>query len=174
MDQALIQTERLTLRPLTRSDVGLIRLYSQDERLARMTRTIPHPLPPGATEAFVDGVLSGTRGDTVWAIEHRGASGPALIGLVALAEDDEIGYWIGVPFWSTGFATEAVEAVVAHCLGEMRPRLHAQVFQDNPASAQVLTKAGFRYVGEDSVYSIARGATVPVWRYELTRADLAA
>ena len=51
--QPEIATERFVLRPLRRSDAGLISLYSSDERVARMTTSIPHPLPPGATEAFI-------------------------------------------------------------------------------------------------------------------------
>lgn len=174
MAQARIETDRLTLRPLVPSDAGLIRLYSQEEKLARMTRSIPHPLPPGATEGFIASVLEGRHGGTVWAIEHRGAAGEALIGVIALGDDCEIGYWIGAPFWSTGFATEAVEALVAHCVASGRQPLGARVFQDNQASARVLTKAGFRYTGEDTVYSIARGASVPVWCYELNRPDATA
>ena len=51
--QPIITTDRLTLRPLRRADQGLIEHYAADERVARMTRTIPHPVPPGMTEAFV-------------------------------------------------------------------------------------------------------------------------
>ena len=39
--------------------------------------------------------------------------------------------------------------------------LTAEVFQDNPASIRVLTRAGFAYEGEGEIYSLARGAMVP-------------
>ena len=48
VNQPVVETERLLLRPLRRSDHGLLEMYSSDERVARMTRSIPHPLPPGA------------------------------------------------------------------------------------------------------------------------------
>ena len=49
--QKTYETERFTLRPLRISDKGLIELYASDIRVAGPTRSIPHPLPPGATEA---------------------------------------------------------------------------------------------------------------------------
>lgn len=167
MTQPVLTTERLRLRPLTQADAGLIALYTQDARVAEMTRSIPHPLPPGSTEQFIERVLSGQEEETVWAIEHLGSMADGLIGLIGLSDDEEIGYWLGAPFWSTGFATEAVDAVIAWALAEGRGPLRGEVFQDNPASAKVLTKAGFAYVGEDRAWSVARNAEVAVWRYSL-------
>ncbi len=57
-----IRTERLVLRPLRASDAGPITLHASDERVARMTAAIPHPYPPGAADAFIEGTLSGRRG----------------------------------------------------------------------------------------------------------------
>ena len=48
--------------------------------------------------------------------------------------------------------------------------LFAEVFQDNPRSARVLTNNGFDYLGDAEVHSVARGATVPTWTY-LRRMD---
>lgn len=165
--QPVLTTERLVLRPLRRADAGLIALYTSDERLARMTMNIPHPLPPGRTEAFIERVLSGERGETVWAIEHNGSVADGLIGVVALKDDGRIGYWVGVPFWSTGFATEAVQTVCGYAIGQGRVPLSAEVFQDNAASAKVLTKTGFAYVGEGRRYCTARQSEVDTWRYSL-------
>ncbi|MEM7490915.1 MAG: GNAT family N-acetyltransferase, partial [Pseudomonadota bacterium] len=60
-DQVTVTTERLSLRPMRRSDMGLIDLHAGDRRVAEMTGTIPHPLPPGATDAFVTRCLAGER-----------------------------------------------------------------------------------------------------------------
>ncbi|MFN6978004.1 MAG: GNAT family N-acetyltransferase, partial [Gemmobacter sp.] len=43
--------------------------------------------------------------------------------------------------------------------------LFAEVFQDNPRSARVLTNAGFEYLGDAETFSVARGARVPTWTY---------
>ncbi len=169
MTQPTLETDRLILRPLKRSDAGLIALYTGDAQVAKMTESIPHPLPPGSTEAFIDNALSGARPETVWAIDHKGSAAEELIGLIGLGVTGTVGYWLGAPFWHTGFATEAVEALVAHGL-PAHGRLRAEVFQDNLPSARVLIKVGFTYVGDADSYCVARGAMVPVWRYEMTAA----
>ena len=43
--------------------------------------------------------------------------------------------------------------------------LFGSVFQDNPASARVLTNAGFAYVGDAESFSVARNAKVATWTY---------
>ena len=53
MNQPVIETERFVLRPLRPSDAGMIAHYTSDRRVAQGTRAIPHPLPPGAVEAYV-------------------------------------------------------------------------------------------------------------------------
>lgn len=44
--ETLIATERFDLRPIRASDSGLVGLYAGDERVARFTSSIPHPIPP--------------------------------------------------------------------------------------------------------------------------------
>ena len=76
----------------------------------------------------------------------------------------EISFWIAPAFWNSGLASEAVRAMV-----EANPQnaktLFAAVFQDNPASARVVTNAGFDYLGDAEAFSIARNTTVPTWTY---------
>ena len=43
---------------------------------------------------------------------------------------------------------------------------------DNPASAAVLRRIGFRQIGEGTDKFEARGGEHPVWRFEATRDDI--
>jgi RimJ/RimL family protein N-acetyltransferase len=43
--------------------------------------------------------------------------------------------------------------------------IFAEVFQDNPGSARVLTNCGFEYLGDAETFSVARNARVPTWTY---------
>ena len=168
VNQPVIETERLVLRPLRRSDVGLLEMYGNDERVARMTRTIPHPLPPGAAEQFIQGALSEDRSEDIWALDGSISGLGEVMGLVALEQMDrdqsEVGYWIAPAFWNTGLASEAVNALIA-ANPHKDQTMFASVFQDNPASARVLTNTGFQYLGDAEAFSVARGATVPTWTY---------
>ena len=166
--QPVIQSERITLRPLRASDAGLIAHYTADRRVAEGTRAIPHPLPPGATEAYVARAMAPDRAEDVWAIDGGAASLSEVLGVVSLTrmapDQSELGFWVGAGFWNTGFATEAVAALVAANPHGSRT-LFAEAFQDNPGSARVLTNCGFDYLGDAESWSVARGARVPTWTY---------
>ena len=119
MSQATLSTERLTLRPLRMSDIGPIQLYASEERLARMTTSIPHPLPPGAAESFVEKSMAERGAETVWAITPKNGLRDELVGLISVEQNGplnagELGYWVGEPFREVGYATEAVVALVGH------------------------------------------------------------
>ena len=170
-----IETERLVLRPLRASDAGPITLHASDERVARMTAAIPHPYPPGAAEAFVEGTLTGRRAEEVWAIDATPLGGEELIGVIGFMPNPGVlGYWVGPPYWNVGYATEAVTALVAHLLTARGiERLEAAVFTDNPASASVLLNAGFCDIGITSIFSVARGESAPGRTFRLERAGWA-
>ena len=170
VNQPIIETERFVLRPLRRSDQGLIEFYAGQEEVARMTTTIPHPLPPGATEAFIARAQAEDRLEDVWAMDGSGVEQPEIMGLISLKRLDdevsEVGYWVGPAFWNTGLASNAVRALIeANPLNNRA--LFASVFQDNPASARVLTNCGFQYLGDAESFSVARNAAVPTWTYSL-------
>mgnify|MGYP003541881658 FL=1 len=166
--QSVIAAERFVLRPLRCSDAGLIALYTSDRRVAEGTPSILHPLPPGASEAMIARALGDRREADVWALDGSERGLAEVLGLVTLTPhgdgQSEVSYWVAPAFWNTGFASEAVNAVVAANPHGSRT-LFAEVFQDNPASARVLTNAGFEYLGDAESFSVARDAKVPTWTY---------
>lgn len=165
--QPAFATERLSIRPVRRGDMGPIETYASDRRVASMTATIPHPLPPGATDAYVTRCLAGEP-ERVWALDATSVGLGELVGIVSLRaigrRQSEIGYWVAPVVWNTGLATEAVRAVMeANPLGDRQ--VFGTVFQDNPASARVLTNAGFDYIGDAEAFCVARGVVLPQWTY---------
>lgn len=158
--------ERVELRPLRRADAGPLALYAGEARVARMTSSLPHPYPPGAALAFIEGSATTDQG-AVWAIDGSRSELPDLVGTIGLgrpgAHGADIGCWIAPPFWGRGLAREAVRAVVGARLFDAPVR--GVVFQDNPASARVLEAVGFRRSGEGEAFSVARGEPVATWVY---------
>lgn len=167
-DQPVIEADRFALRPLRQSDKGLLELYAGDRRVAEMTRSVPHPLPPGAADAFIARAQSEDRSEDVWALDGSKSGLSELLGVIALEHMDrnqsEIGYWVAPAFWNTGIASEAVEAIIA-ANPHGGQTLFASVFQDNPVSARVLTNAGFDYLGDAEAFCVSRGRKVPTWTY---------
>lgn len=167
VNQPVIETDRFTLRAPRSGDIGMLTMYAGDERVARGARSIPHPLPPGVADAFVARARHPDRDEHVWVLDG-GEKGHEVLGVISLRRMDrnqsQLGYWVAPAFWNAGLASEAVTALVAaNPLGN--EILFAEVFQDNPASARVLTNAGFEYIGEAEAHSVARGANVPTWTY---------
>lgn len=159
---------RFMLRPVQPSDAGLITLYASDRRVADMTVSIPHPFPPGAAEAFIDRATRDDGTEHVWIMDASSFGGSELLGLISLEqldrEQSEIGYWIAPAMWNTGLASEAVRSLVEANPLQNRT-IFGTVFQDNPASARVLTNAKFDYLGDAEAYCVARGAKVATWTY---------
>lgn len=168
LNQPLVETQRFDLRPVRKSDMGLIQMYFSDQRVARMTPSIPHPLPPGTTEAFVTRAMASARDEDVWAMDGTKSGGPELMGLISLLrlerDQSEVGYWVAPAFWNTGLASDALAALVG--ANPLRNKtMFAAVFQDNPASARVLIHCGFEYLGDAETFCLARDAAIPTWTY---------
>lgn len=168
VNQPTLDAGWFDLRAVRKSDQGLIGHYGADERVARMTTSIPHPLPPGAAEDFVARALREDRDEDVWVMDATRTGGSELMGLISLERMDrnqsEIGYWVAPAFWNEGVAQAAVSALVTANPLE-NDTIFASVFQDNPASAKVLTNCGFQYLGDAESFSVARNATVRTWTY---------
>ncbi len=163
-----IATERFALRPVRKSDAGLFALYAGDRRVAEATQAIPHPLPPGAAEAFcARAMLAGSEED-IWVMDGTRSGLPEVLGVISLRMMDrnqsEVAFWVAPAFWNHGIASEAVNALVA-ANPQKSCTLFAEAFQDNPGSARVLTNAGFQYLGDAESYSVARDANMPTWTY---------
>ena len=168
--QPTLTSDRFVLRPVRRSDEGLLNLYYADPRVARMYRNVPHPLPEGAVTAYIDDATSPERVRDVWAIDGSAQGHAEVMGLITLERMDrnqsEISYWVAPAFWNTGIASEAVR-VLLDANPQNARQIYAKVFQDNPGSARVLTNCGFDYLGDAEAFSVAREASVPTWTYVL-------
>lgn len=149
----VIETPRLLLRPFLPADGVLVQRLAGVREIADTTLHIPHPYPDGAAEAWI-----GThaerwtdRAELVLAITLKdGGNFVGAVGLVLAPAHDraELGYWIGVPYWRRGLATEAASGLVDFgfkVLGLQRVQAHHM--SRNPASGRVLLKLGMRREG---------------------------
>jgi RimJ/RimL family protein N-acetyltransferase len=165
--QPVLETERLTLRPLRKSDAGLCSLYSSDWRVASMTTSIPHPNPPGAVEAFIASTHRLDHHEAVWAIDATKGFGTEFVGIMGLRGSGGLGYWIAPFFWNLGIASEAGAAVVDYAFKSGAERVHASHFEDNPASGRVMVKLGMAPNGVIlKEMSVARGEVMKMIEYE--------
>ena len=145
---AVLETERLTLREFSESDIAeLVPLIGARE-VAATTLRIPHPYREEHAREYL--AMVAKENELRLGIRLRDG---ALIGGIGLHpeashERAELGYWIGVPFWGNGYATEAARAVLRHGFEKIKlHRIFASHFEGNMASANVLKKIGMRHEG---------------------------
>ena len=84
VNQPVIEKDRFMLRPIRESDLGLIKLYASDKRVALMTSSIPHPLPPGMIEAFVSRAMRENREEDIWVMDGLQVGGSEVMGVIGL------------------------------------------------------------------------------------------
>lgn len=149
MSIVLIETPRLHLRPLSESDIPeLVPLIGARE-VAATTLRIPHPYE----EKHAREALASTLKENELRLAIRLRGNGALIGGVGLHPDEqhnraELGYWISVPHWGQGYATEAAQAVVRHGFEQFKlNRIYASHYGRNLASGKVLRKIGMKHEG---------------------------
>jgi RimJ/RimL family protein N-acetyltransferase len=151
--QPTLTTERLLLRPLQLADAPTIQCLAGAWEIAQMTLLVPHPYGDGLAEKWIRTVQHDWKDSraAVFGVETRaGSHFCAAIGLRLELEYQraELGYWVGLPFWGQGYATEAGQAVIAFGFNSLGlHRIYAQHFQRNPVSGRVLRKLGFQYEG---------------------------
>jgi len=158
------RTARLLLRPGWAEDAPALAAAIADETIVRNLATAPWPYRLRDAEAFLaqprDPVLPS------FLIFERTDGAPRLVGSCGLGRRPsgavELGYWIARSFWGYGYATEASIALIdiAKSLGIVQ--LEGSHFLDNPASARVLEKLGFKPIGITAPrLSCARGTEAP-------------
>lgn len=150
--QPELRTARLTLRPFRASDAPGVRRLAGAREIAENTLNVPHPYPEGAAEAWIASHGPAfARGEmAAFAVTQPDGTLVGACGLRMESEDAiaELGYWIGVPYWNRGYASEASRAVVDFGFETLGlQRIWARVFVRNPASARVAEKAGLRHEG---------------------------
>lgn len=172
-----LQTERLTLRAYAPSDIPALMPLIGAREVAATTLRIPHPFTDSDARSFMT------------ATQEELANGSALRLAVVLRGSDtlcggaglriepdhrraELGYWIGVPYWGNGYATEAAEAMVKHGFETLGlHRIFASHVTNNPASARVLKKIGMRYEGRHRGHILKWGEFLDLDMYGMVASD---
>ena len=164
----VLATARLVLRAPRRCDVKAIATLVNDRRIAANTARIPHPYAIEDAEQFIAAVNK-REGEACFAVTLDGA--PIGMCSVDLREDGpELGYWLGVPYWGRGFATEAARALIDHAFGDLEHEtLISGERVNNPASRRVLEKCGFQWTGVRLSRIRAINSAAPVDRFRLDR-----
>ena len=141
------------LRSHKQDDIPAIVQLAGAREIAATTLNIPHPYSMEDGRKFLATSRAEFRAGRLASFAICGLPGGELCGGAGLAisqehQRAELGYWIAVPYWGMGYATEAARAVVEYGFANLRlHKIHAHVFAENAASSRVLEKIGMRREG---------------------------
>lgn len=172
--QPTLHTERLVLRPFTLDDAPTVQRLAGAREVADTTLTIPHPYLDGEAEAWISAHRE------AWEKASRGtfaivSNTDGLVGAIGLHfrlehRRAELGYWVGLPFWNRGYATEAARAVIRYAFSSLPlDRIHAAHLTRNPASGRVMIKAGMQFEGVRRQHVVRWGRAEDLAEYAILR-----
>ena len=143
----IIDTPRLHLRPWSDADAPALFELARDPRIGMLCGWKPFELIDDAREALSTVLVA----NDSYAVTL--SSTGELVGSIALRVDaDEtatsignIGYWIGVPYWGNGYASEAGRAIIERAKELGVETIILKYFDGNDASRRVSEKLGFTW-----------------------------
>lgn len=144
-----ITTERLVLRPPVDADGPVVMAGLNDFDVVKWLANPPYPFREHDLRLRTED--GGSRWPGLAAIDHDGT----MIGMVS--GQPHLGFWLLKRAWGRGFATEAAHAMVRFVFeNQSVNHLVSAYFDGNLGSERVLTKLGFRHVGQDTQWCQAR------------------
>jgi RimJ/RimL family protein N-acetyltransferase len=168
----VLSTERLLLRPFELRDVAaLVPLLEVREVAANLLR-VPHPYNEQDARTFIGSIQQSNEAPFAIVLPND-----TLIGGMGLTVDPaharaELGYWLGVPHWGHGYATEAARAVLEYGFDTLGlHRIWASHFHYNEVSAKVLRKIGMRHEGRLRQHVLKWGEFIDLEMYGILRTD---
>ena len=143
----IIHTQRLCLRPWSDADAPALFELARDPRIGMLCGWKPFELIDDASEALSTVLVA----NDSYAVTL--SSTGELVGSIALRVDADspeatvadIGYWIGVPYWGNGYASEAGRAIIERAKELGVETIILKYFDGNDASRRVSEKLGFTW-----------------------------
>ena len=151
-DECRLSTERLLLRAWRESDAGALYKYARDPAIGPVAGWPPHASVEdslnvirtvfSAPETYA--VVLKLTGEPVGSVGIM--FGEGLHSAEMQADEAEIGYWIGKPYWGQGLIPEAVRRLLRRCFEELGMNaVWCGYYDGNAKSRRVMEKCGFRF-----------------------------
>jgi RimJ/RimL family protein N-acetyltransferase len=165
----LLETRRLVLRAPRIDDAEALAALLDDRRISENLARVPFPYGRADAEAFI-AAANQPGGESAFLITEPDDTIVGGCGIKHDGTHPEIGYWLGLPYWGQGYATEAVRALIDHAFGDLgHQALQAGARVSNPASRRVLEKCGFQWTGVVLTRIRAIASAAPADRFRLDR-----
>ena len=146
-----LETKRLILRPWEESDAENLFRYARDPEVGPAAGWPAHK----SVEESREIIRTVLRGDHSFAICEKDR--PEVIGAIALktgedtdmtdrADECELGFWLGKPFWGRGYMPEAAGEILRCGFEDLSmTTIWAGYYEGNEKSKRAQEKIGFTY-----------------------------
>ena len=144
-----LETARLKIRPYSDADIPELLPLIGTREVAATTLRIAHPYTEQDARAFLE---LAKEPDKMWLAITLRTDGRQIGGMGLRLDPQhlhaELGYWLGVPYWGQGYATEAAREMLRYGFEDLGlHRVFASHFKHNPTSGRILQKIGMRHEG---------------------------
>lgn len=155
----ILETERLILRPIVKSDLNDIFRHAQNPNIGPNAGWKPHE-NKAETKKIMKNLFIDK--DTIFGITLKddatlaGKDNGTLVGVVGLENDPKrsnpdlkmIGYWLEESLWGKGIMTEAATEVIRYGFEELDlPMITSNCFTYNIGSKTIIEKLGMKFEG---------------------------
>jgi RimJ/RimL family protein N-acetyltransferase len=162
----VLKARRVMLRIAVPDDAEAITTLINDRRVADNMVGVPHPYTLKDAQAAI-AAAHGKPQLVITLMDGRVVGG---CGLGVRSGYPELGYWLGVPYWGNGYATEAARALIDFAFTDLDcTELREGARVSNPASRRVLEKCGFQWTGVVLQRIRAINSSAPSDRFRLDR-----
>lgn len=170
----VIKTERLLLRKINIEDDTMVYKWMSDPQVCKYERWKPHESIK-YSQGYINEVFDYKSKKTyMWGIQL----GNILIGSISIVNVDEhdqkatLGYCLAKDYWSNGYTTEAVKAVIKFILLDVGlNRIEASCSLNNKSSIRVLEKVGMVLEGHAKDYYLCNAGFQDSNLYAITKAS---
>ena len=147
----VLETTRLILRPWKEDDAESLYEYAKNPLIGPIAGWPVHTSVENSRQIIRDILCA----DETYAVTIKGDN--TAVGSIGLmvgdrsnlkvgAEEAEIGYWIGFPFWGKGYIPEAVCELMRYAFNDLGiSTIWCGYFDGNEKSKRVNEKCGFKY-----------------------------
>ena len=154
IEQTVLETSRLQLRPPELSDALEIQKAASIREIADTMISLPHPYPEGEAERYISRKQNEREAGSAVSFIIEEKAGKGFCGLIEVRDIDhehsqgELSFWLAKNAWGHGYMSEVVQVIVRYGFEVLNlNRLYAHHMLRNPATGRVLEKNGFKQEG---------------------------
>ena len=147
----MMETQRLLLRPWQEDDALECYRYASDSRVGPIAGWPAHTSVENSRQIIRHVLAVPETYAIIWKetglpIGSIGLKTGADTDLTEEADECELGYWLGVPYWGRGIMPEAVREMLRHAFMDLgMKKVWCGYYDGNAKSARVQKKCGFTH-----------------------------